>query len=482
MPCRYSFLTLLFLTIFCSPLVSDQSGNELSPGKRIIFAGDIMLSRLVEQEMRLSGNDDQWHGMKSFFTSDSIIVGNLEGAVGSSGDCADGIPSNLCFPVLPIRIPYLKKAGFTALVNENNHALNLGNDGVRATIESLIENDLIPIRFSNSPVFIKADDITIGIVAYSVFPDEKRKRIIADSREMKRKMRLAAALSDVVAVYAHWGVEFRDWASPFMREEAKKLVESGADIILGAHPHVIIKPECVYGRPVFYSLGNHVFDQKYTAAKRGLLAVCDLNSDSREVACSATSTSAKPNSRFPIIESFSPEENSGLMKCSFSMRSPIEINDIVLRAETLSLQPNEIVLEGWIKNKRVWRSRPSEIISLSSGRISYRDDEILLFAVEKKLSRIDGEHAPRPYVYRVSKKRLDALWRGSALAWPLVDASVICSDSCFLCALHRGDSFLLSNPNNNQFRLMTYSWNGFGFKSSMSEEFLSQCSDFFDAE
>ena len=61
------------------------------------------------------------------------------------------------------------------------------------------------------------------------------------------------------------------------QQQARWLVEHGADLIVGHHPHVVQAPACVEGRPVFFSLGNHLFDQKYAETKDGLIADCSVH-------------------------------------------------------------------------------------------------------------------------------------------------------------------------------------------------------------
>lgn len=345
----------------------------------------------------------------------------------------------------------------------------------------LIANDLFPIRFDDSPVFLKAGDITVGIVAYSVFPKEGGAKITAGSMEMKQKLKLAGQLSDLVVIYVHWGIELQDWASPAMYEEAEKLIAEGAGIIVGAHPHVVIKNECVSGKPVFFSIGNHVFDQKYPISKRGLLPVCEIRGDDsvdgRMVECHALNTVAARGSYFPEIENAGAAETkaSAPAGCPVPLRKPREINGITIRAESVLSAPGEVILTGRIGKTLLWKTVPSKIISISSGKLSDKSTEEFLFTVEEKYSDIDRETAPRPYVYNVSKNGLTARWRGSALAWPLVDASVICADSCFLCALHRGDSFLIPDPSNKDKKVFVYHWNGFGFSSVQNKNYYETC-------
>ena len=66
-----------------------------------------------------------------------------------------------------------------------------------------------------------------------------------------------------------------------------------------------------------------------------------------------------------------------------------------------------------------------------------------IFHASRHYSSIDGEVNLRPYVYIADDKGLVAKWRGSALAWPLLDAMISPKDSKIICALHRGNSFIM---------------------------------------
>jgi len=84
-----------------------------------------------------------------------------------------------------------------------------------------------------------------------------------------------------------------------------------------------------------------------------------------------------------------------------------------------------------------------------------------LLSLERHTSSIDDEVGLRPYVYAIGPHGLIAKWRGSALAWPLIDT--VESKDGVLCALHRGDSFLMPDPATKSTRIAAYRWNGFGF-------------------
>ena len=86
------------------------------------------------------------------------------------------------------------------------------------------------------------------------------------------------------------------------------------------------------------------------------------------------------------------------------------------------------------------------------------------FALRTSYSSFDNEIAPRPYVFQMNGETLKEVWRGTALAYPLVDARITSdAEGSVLCATHRGDSFLALDPESSDHHLVAYRWNGFGF-------------------
>ena len=82
-----------------------------------------------------------------------------------------------------------------------------------------------------------------------------------------------------VIVLLHWGYEYQKMPETSQRAEAIRLIESGADAIIGHHPHVIQTIEYFNHKPVIYSLGNFVFDPKREEATKGLLVRLSISND-----------------------------------------------------------------------------------------------------------------------------------------------------------------------------------------------------------
>jgi poly-gamma-glutamate synthesis protein (capsule biosynthesis protein) len=71
---------------------------------------------------------------------------------------------------------------------------------------------------------------------------------------------------DFVIVMPHWGEEYVSTTSPALRAQAKAFVDAGAGAIIGSHPHVVGEQEWMGTVPVFYSLGNFIFDQYFSSS------------------------------------------------------------------------------------------------------------------------------------------------------------------------------------------------------------------------
>jgi hypothetical protein len=285
-------------------------------GPRLLLAGDILLGRQVQREI-VAGGGSPWQALTGVLAGADWLAGNLEGALGAAGDCV-GPPGSRCFAVSENRLDLLRAAGFDALSLANNHAGDLGPEGRAATAAALERAGIAALDAGDAPRFFRIGDLTLGVVALSLVPVPGQPRLALPDWEVVRRLRLARALSSLVLVYVHWGYELQDWPSAEQRQQARWLVGQGADLVVGHHPHVVQPPACVDGRPVFYSLGNHVFDQKYPATKRGLLADCRVRD--RALHCRGLATRTPLGSSFPAPAGVA--QDPGLDACPAPLAAP----------------------------------------------------------------------------------------------------------------------------------------------------------------
>ena len=490
------------IVLAASTLGSAWAGEGPGPA-HITFAGDVMLARLVGNALRrAAGGPTPWTPLAAKGEL-GLLVGNFEGAIGDPDDCPKG--QVLCFATEAACLTTARAAGFDLLGHENNHAGDTGSDGRRRTREAIAQAGMTPLNFDDGPAFLEIGGRTLAIVTLS--------RLAAADREaqpldvaLEQQLATARQLADAVVVYVHWGTELAGWPSRAQYDDAAALQALGADVIVGHHPHVVQPPECVEGRPVFFSLGNHVFDQKYADAKSGLLAQCGWTADG-DLNCTGLRTAMVGGGFFP------QRTGERLPVCAAPSHPRLTIDGIAVSAGARELVKGSVRQklrfsphDGEAFEAVVGRVRRAQAISLKTWKPEAVEDADAdadadastststsagpgagtgLLLLEDRYSNLDKRVAPRPYVYALDPPpraggsgRLRALWRGSALAYPLIDAVVMPSSGKgdVLCALHEASSFLAGPavvdagaPTAPGTLTLAYRWNGFGFSRAMSE-------------
>jgi hypothetical protein len=430
-------------------------------GVRLLFTGDILLSRQVLVELDRTGRSP-WDSVAKLFAAADWVGGNFEGAIGHDSACRVALDAP-CFAAPDTAARLLAAADFDAVTTENNHAGDLGSGGRIATAAALRSAGILGIDFERSPRFMRVGDLTVALVAVSTVRTADGQVQTIPSTELAQKLRLARTLANVVVVSVHWGTELQDWPTDDQRAAAVWLVDHGADLVVGHHPHVVQRPDCIHGRPVFFSLGNHVFDQKYPETKEGLIADCTIRGG--RLSCGAVRTHARRGSAMPTVADLADSSaRAAIGACTPALRSPLAFAGYEIRPQPWRASNDDgIVLEGWKDGAVRWRTRRARLVSVEPG-LATGAHSTSLFTLERHPSAMDGEVALRPHVYDVGDGGLVARWRGTALAWPLLDATVAAGGD--VCALHRGDSFVEPDPGVTTTRTMRYRWNGFGFSAS----------------
>lgn len=477
---RFGLLPAPTLGLIAGLLMANASAQN-----RLIFVGDILLSRKVMEERNFRGHSP-WRDFDSLFHASTWVMGNLEGTVGDPKECRN-TAAGPCFAIPESLLVDLKTAGFTALGLANNHAMDLGPESALRTRRALLHLGLIPMTFAGSPYFASVAGEVIAFVSLSLIPGKDGQAQNLGSLELTQKMRLARNFAGSTVVFIHWGNELQNWPSAQQMEAANGLIDQGADLILGMHPHVIQAPQCLAGKSVFFSLGNHLFDQKYPETKRGLIADCQLQRGA--FTCRSQWTQTRPGGFFPRLiaspESLSTLERSVASRnelvCPEATSSDSSFLPLTLNSQWIG----DSIVHRWQwrpQDTLLWRGRPARPLSADRAWFPNEPNREFLFNLEKHYSPLDREVSPRPYVYEITKTGLVARWRGSGLAWPLLDATFRSQDSV-LCALHRGDSFLIPDSGREvgadaaSRRVAAYRWNGFGFSLIRDSTLTSRCKE-----
>lgn len=255
---------------FASYAANERSG--------IIFTGDVLLARNVEYLIEKNGQQYPFAKLQlSSLLPGAAVIGNFESAMPTEHQVTPALAMR--FSVNPSYLSLLVDTGFTHLSQANNHSYDYGKEGFTNATLNLIKYGLIPFGDGHT---LGKDSITyintslgriavIGIHATEVIPSRS---------SLKAVMSTAGAQSDFQIIYIHWGTEYKTTHSPVQEELATILIQYGADLIIGHHPHVVQDIESINNVLVFYSLGNYLFDQYFdTDVQEGLLVLLSTNSD-----------------------------------------------------------------------------------------------------------------------------------------------------------------------------------------------------------
>ena len=155
-------LQAVLLLISCSP---DKKGEV-----RIIFTGDILLSRNVRLEIEQT-NANPWGNLDSRLKSADLVVGNLEGAIGIPSQQMDSTSKAIIFDIPKTYLTLIREAGFNALTLENNHSYDLGAKNKDSTIKEVNKIGIQAVSLNNSPRFFTINKNVISIVAVNTVPD-----------------------------------------------------------------------------------------------------------------------------------------------------------------------------------------------------------------------------------------------------------------------------------------------------------------------
>ncbi len=223
----------------------------------LLFVGDIMLARGVE--WRIGQNDISYplSAITEYLSAPDLTIGNFEGTIRETPfQELDGFT----FDTTPAIAQMIGDAGIDVVSLSNNHSDNYGATIVEYTRETLSTLGMTafgdPYESANHIAHVMVNDLPISFIGFHAFAEEPESILPAIAAEN--------AAGYFVIVFPHWGNEYQATPSAAQTEAAHMFIESGADAIIGAHPHVIQTYENYLGVPIVYSLGNFLFDQDWS--------------------------------------------------------------------------------------------------------------------------------------------------------------------------------------------------------------------------
>ncbi len=186
------------------------------------------------------------------------------------------------FRAKPERMSLLKEMGTDLVALSNNHIYDYGEDALIDTTKLLHEASIpyvgggTDISDAKKPVYFIVNGIKIGFVAASnaeknrytpqATEDSGGILLAYDTTEYNEVIQKASKECDYLIAYIHWGTEDSNYLNNLQQEMGREFLNSGADIVVGGHPHVLQGIEYVDGKPIIYSLGDFWFNDetKYT--------------------------------------------------------------------------------------------------------------------------------------------------------------------------------------------------------------------------
>lgn len=240
------------------------------------FVGDMMLDRSVRTSVNknFAGDYSKLFINLGELKKADILFGNLEGDVSNVGN---NVGSKYSFRMDPIVLPALKDAGFDIVSFANNHVGDWNITAFKDTLIRLSNESILQVGAGQTkdeaemPVIIEKNGVKFGFLGFSdVGPnwlkvtDVSPGILLASDPNLSTIIKNAKSQSDVLIVSFHWGVEYEKIHNARQEVLAHLAIDSGADMIIGHHPHVIQDIETYNGKPIVYSLGNFIFDQYFS--------------------------------------------------------------------------------------------------------------------------------------------------------------------------------------------------------------------------
>jgi len=289
------FVALVATAGFLATITYAVPAEGQSGRVRLIMVGDIMIANDQETGQIINRGNDPFVPFAEVLKNADVAIGNLECVVAEHGEPVEKPYRYLADP----KCLALLKQHFTAFSLANNHSGDFGKaafarecdlldqtgikyfGGGRNKAEAhrpwIIERNGVRIAMLGyCEVFLKSFEALDNVpgVAWSEYDDE----VLADIKAAREKYH-----ADVVIPFMHWGWE----GEPTNEREktfARKMIDAGADVVVGAHPHVTQGVEYYRGHLIVYSLGNFLFNGfdeeptlkgwalRLTVDKRGMVA------------------------------------------------------------------------------------------------------------------------------------------------------------------------------------------------------------------
>lgn len=283
---RKVILVFIFFVGFDFALAQDTTRLSL------LFLGDIMqhdsqISDAYDKVSKTYNYDPCFQFVKPYIQSVDLAIGNLELTL--AGPPYKGYPQFSAPDELAVS---LKNAGVDVLVTANNHCVDTGRKGLERTI-MMLDSLKIPRtgtfvdevdKLNNHPLMIRKNGFNLALLNYTFstngLPVTKPNIVnMIDTASIGKDIAKAKSLSpDAIIVFTHWGVEYQSLPTKWQRDVTEFCFTKGAQLVIGAHPHVLQPMEWrkEKNQLIAYSLGNFVSGQRKRYTDGGAMITLSL--------------------------------------------------------------------------------------------------------------------------------------------------------------------------------------------------------------
>ena len=273
-------VAIIVLLILLAGLMAFDSSkivvNEHKGNASIAVTGDVMFARNMEGI--LSSGENPFVNVVNVTSKTDLLLINFENAATTSENAVKG---DVPLKTSPSFVYLARNNPNTIASLANNHAFDYGIDGMHDTIKNLEKNNITPIGAGdnvdeahkgvtkeingrNITIFNFMDSENFAEYSNEVMPvaTSDSPGYSAYNSSVCKDIKEAHENSDCVIVFFHYGNEYSTSPNENQVKMSHEVIDAGADLVLGSHPHVPQGLEFYNGSMIFYSLGNFIFDQK----------------------------------------------------------------------------------------------------------------------------------------------------------------------------------------------------------------------------
>ncbi|GAB6929124.1 CapA family protein [Paenibacillus sp. JCM 10914] len=264
---------------------TDKAKPKSTKPIELIFVGDILLDGFVGNQIARYGNKFPFEKVAPILKKADMAFANLETPVSERGTKAN---KTFAFRSKPETLEGLTYAGIDGVTLANNHILDYGPKAMLDTLTHLKRNGIgytgagrdIDEAFKPYVQTIEGKKIAVlGVsrvlsdTSWIAGKDHPGAASAYTMEPMISHIKQSAKNNDYTIVYIHWNQEFADYPEDYARAMAKKMIDAGADIIIGSHSHTLMGIEYYKNKPIYYSLGNFVFNRSTRGGDKTLLSM-----------------------------------------------------------------------------------------------------------------------------------------------------------------------------------------------------------------